>query len=62
MMDRTTFSKINLASAFIDLRRVLDKEPTHGTANALALVGEDLRNMHGIDLRPYYDHEELRGD
>lgn len=61
-MDRTTFSKINLTSAFVDLRRALDKEPTHGTANALALIGEDLRNLHGVDLRPYFDREELPDD
>jgi hypothetical protein len=53
------FSKRNLICTWVDLRRALEKEPSFTTANALALVGEDLRKLHGIDLRPYYEEAEL---
>ena len=55
------FAKIDMVSAYVDLRRSLNKAPCHSTANALALIGEDLRSMYGIDLRPYYSTEELIG-
>lgn len=60
-MDEISFAKIDMVSAFVDLRRALIKAPCHSTANALALIGEDLRSIYGIDLRPYYSRDEMVG-